>query len=127
QTLTTTQQIEDFVHGLTFLGTGGGGGPAQNGINTLLAEREAGRPVGWVDIGELPDDAWTVTVAGMGGRPPKEGPSADELSTLGLVQERFQMRASLPAAVRELAAYRGVKVAAVIPIELGSGNTPGPM
>ena len=127
QRLTSNQQIEDFVHGLTFLGTGGGGGPAQNGINTLLAEREAGRPVAWVDIDELPDDAWTVTVAGMGGRPPKEGPSAEELTALGLVQERFPMRASLPAAVHELAAYRGVKVSAVIPIELGSGNTPGPM
>lgn len=127
QRLTTDQQIEDFVHGLTFLGTGGGGGTAQAGISTLLAERDAGRPVGWIDASQLPDDAWTVSVAGMGGRPPKEGPPAGELSALGLVQERYPLRTTLPAAVNELAAYRGVKVSAVIPIELGSGNTPGPM
>ncbi len=127
QTLTTIEQIEDFVHGLTFLGTGGGGGPAESGIKTLIAERDAGRPVGWVDTDELPDDAWTVSVAGMGGRAPREGPPAEELTALGLVSEKFPMRATLPAAVNELAAYKGVKVSAVIPIELGSGNTPGPM
>ena len=127
RSLTTPQQIEDFVHGLTFLGTGGGGGPAEGGIQTLLAEREAGRPVGWIGLESLPDDAWTVTVAGMGGRPPKEGPPADELRALGLVTEKYPLRTTLPAAVKELAAYKGVAIAAVVPIELGSGNTPGPM
>lgn len=127
QRLTTDEQIEDFVHGLTFLGTGGGGGPAENGIKTLIAERDAGRPIGWVDADELPDDAWTVTVAGMGGRPPKEGPPAEELVALGLVSEKYPFRATLPAAVNELAAYKRVSVSAIVPIELGSGNTPGPM
>ncbi|MBI1800206.1 MAG: DUF917 domain-containing protein [Chloroflexi bacterium] len=127
KTLSDKRQVEDFVHGLTFLGTGGGGGPAVNGINSLMAELEAGRPVAWADIDTLPDDVWTVTVAGMGGRPPKEGPPADELQALGLVTEKYPFRTTLPAAVNELAAYKGVKISAVIPIELGSGNTPGPM
>jgi DUF917 family protein len=126
-TLTDPKQIEDFVHGLTFLGTGGGGGPAENGIKTLMAERQAGRPVGWVDVDTLPDDAWTVTVAGMGGRPPKEGPPEAELHELGLVTEKYPFRTTLPAAVNELAAYKGVKISAIVPIEMGSGNTPGPM
>ena len=127
QTLTTPQQIEDFVHGLTLLGTGGGGGPAENGIKTLMAEHDAGRKMGWVDIDELSDDAWTVTVAGMGGRPPKEGPSTAELATLGLVIEKYPWRTTLPQAVRELAEYKDVQIEAIVPIELGSGNTPGPM
>lgn len=126
-TLSTPQQIEDFVQGLTFLGTGGGGGPVENGVKTLMTERDAGRPIGWVDIDTLPDDAWTVTVAGMGGRPPKEGLPVTELRELGLVNEKYPFRTTLPAAVNELAAYKGVKISAIIPIEMGSGNTPGPM
>jgi uncharacterized protein len=83
--------------------------------------------VAWVDIDTLPDDAWTVTVAGMGGRAPKEGPPAAELQALGLVTEKYPFRTTLPTAVKELAAYKGVTISAIIPIELGSGNTPGPM
>jgi len=125
--LSTIEEISDFVHGLTFLGTGGGGGPAETGIRRLSAELEAGHEVGWVGIDDLAPEAWTVTVAGMGGRPPKEGPSAEELASFGLLEEKYPRPSALLAAVKELADYARVQVEAIIPIELGSGNTPAPM
>jgi len=125
--LTTQEEVSDFVHGLTFLGTGGGGGTAEIGIKLLTDELAAGRGVGWMNLADLSPDAWTITVAGMGGRPPKEGPSQVELAQYGLVQEKYPRPTFMERAVRELEAYAGVKAEAMIPIELGSWNTPGPM
>jgi DUF917 family protein len=125
--LTTVQECEDLVHGLTFLGTGGGGGQPERGIELLARELEAGHQIRLLDIEELPDDAWTLTVAGMGGRPPAEGPDLEELARIGLTEEKYDRFATLEAAVQELAQYAGGEVEAIVPIELGSGNTPGPI
>ena len=43
-TLKNRQEIEDFVRGCTFYGTGGGGLP-ENGIDSLVSELEKGREV----------------------------------------------------------------------------------
>ena len=125
--ISSIQECEDFVHGVTFLGTGGGGGQAERGIELLSKELEAGYEVKLLDIAELADDAWTVTVAGMGGRPPKEGPSEEELARIGLTKVKYEGFAVLEAAVQELAQYAGVEVEAIVPIELGSWNTPAPI
>ena len=125
--LTTMQECEDFVHGLTFLGTGGGGGQAERGIELLAEELEAGHQIELLDIEELPDEAWTVTVAGMGGRPPAEGPDPEELARIGLTEVKYEGFATLEATVQELAHYAGVEVEAIVPIELGSWNTPAPI
>ncbi|MFQ6014480.1 MAG: DUF917 domain-containing protein [Anaerolineae bacterium] len=124
RTLRTRQECEDFIRGLTFLGTGGGGDP-KRGLDLLLAELEAGREVGWVDMAELPDEAWTAIVAGLGGRPPKEGPSAEEMARIGLVEPRPEN--PLVVAVQELAAYAGVELEAIMPGEIGAGNVPAPL
>ena len=51
------QEIEDFVRGCTFMGTGGGGDP-KDGIAWLRAAREDGKEVTLVAPKEIPDDAW---------------------------------------------------------------------
>lgn len=53
--LTTKTDVEDFVRGCTFYGTGGGGLPA-NGIESLMSEIEKGNEVGWVDVSEIDDN-----------------------------------------------------------------------
>jgi DUF917 family protein len=65
--LRTELECQDFVRGLCFMGTGGGG-PPKLGLKLLLDQLEAGREIEWVDIDSLADDAWTATVAGMGAR-----------------------------------------------------------
>jgi DUF917 family protein len=125
--LATLQDCEDFVHGLTFCGTGGGGGQPERGIQILAEQIQAGREIEVVDVTDLPGDAWTVMTAGMGGRPPAEGPDQEELARLGLEEVKYERGESLTAVIRELAEYAGVEIAAIMPGELGSGNTPIPL
>jgi DUF917 family protein len=126
--LTTLAEIEDFVHGLVLFGTGGGGGPADQAIARLRTAMESGVPVGWTDIDDLPDETWTFSVAGVGGRAPAEGPDAGLLRRTGLVQPAFtDFKEIQLAAARTLAELHGVQLGAVIPVELGSGNTVTPL
>lgn len=64
-TLKTRQDIEDFVRGCAFYGTGGGGLP-KNGIESLVSEMEKGTEIGWIDVNEVPDDAVTACPFLMG-------------------------------------------------------------
>jgi DUF917 family protein len=123
-TLKTRQECEDFVCGATLFGVGGGGPPAVG--NRLLGEQiDAGREIRWVDVSEIADDAWTVCPFGMGGRPPKGHPTPEELKEAGLDQPKVSN--SLQAAVEALADYMKIKIGAIVPVELGGSNTPGPL
>ncbi len=122
--LKTKQACEDFVRGGTFYGVGGGGPPARG--NQMLQEQlDAGREIKWVDVSEIDDEAWTVCPFGMGGRPPKGHPTPEELKDAGLDQPQFSN--PMPVAIEALADYMKIKIGAVVPIELGGSNTPGPL
>ncbi|HEX3723240.1 MAG TPA: DUF917 family protein, partial [Nitrolancea sp.] len=126
--LTMATEIEDFVHGLVLFGTGGGGGPARGAIERLTRAMESGIPIGWTDIDDVPDDTWTFSVAGVGGRAPAEGPSPELLRRTGLVAHAFaDFKDIQVAAARRLADLQGVQLGAVISVELGSGNTVTPL
>jgi len=116
---------EDFIRGLCFLGTGGGGRP-EIGMDLLLDQLEKGREISWVDIESLPEETWTATVAGMGGR---SGPAGitDELAALGCTGERYDPLERMVAAVRALEDSAGVTVQAIIPVEIGASNVPVPI
>ena len=124
--LSTIQDFNDFAHGLIILGTGGGGGSVITTVNLLSeAVGEKGQMI-LTDIDDLPDDTWTITVAGIGAR--TEGlPSEDEMNVLGLEGEVHDRLERLTVAVEELAAYGGVELGAVIPAEIGGFNTVAPM
>ena len=120
--LRTRQECEDLVRGLCFRGAGGGG-PPSSGLQLLLHQLEAGREIRWVDLGSLPDTAWTVTVAGMGGRT-GEGGTEEELAQLGCVKEKYDHLGLAVAAVRALEESEGVKVEAIVPGETGGSAVP---
>ena len=120
--LRTQQECEDLVRGLCFRGAGGGGRPAQ-GLELLLDQLERGREIEWVDLGSLPDTAWTVTVAGMGGRV-GEGGSEEELAELGCFKEKYDSLGLVVAAVRALEESEGVRVEAIVPGETGGSAVP---
>lgn len=122
--LSTEQDCADFVRGCTLLATGGGG-PPERGLAMLREAAPTGTPAGWVDPEGIPDGAYTVSVYGMGGRSPAGHPTAEELAAVGLSEPRAAN--TMAEAVHTLAAYAGVEIAAVVPIELGGSNTPGPM
>ncbi len=125
--LTTDQQCEDFAAGLAFLGTGGGGGTMADGVRLFSDALHRYGRIELTDIAELPANAWAVSVIDVGARKHREGPSAEELAKFGLVEEKYDQVGRIVRAVEELAAYAGVEVEAIIPAEIGSGNTSIPI
>jgi len=116
------QEIEDFVRGCTFLGTGGGGEPAV-GIAWLKAVRDKGEIIGWVDHTEISDDVWTACPFVMGSIAPLTEEVSKRKEWFGLTEELYRMQHE--AAVRWLEEYMSIKIGALVAIEPGGGNTPG--
>jgi len=122
--LQSRQDCEDFLRGLCFMGAGGGGSP-ERGRGLLLEQLERGRQIQWVSPDTLPDEAWTVTVAGMGGR---AGPTdAKELAALGCTGEKYDALGRMVAAVQALEESAGVRVEGIVPVEIGASNVPAPI
>ncbi|MCL5962257.1 MAG: DUF917 domain-containing protein [Chloroflexi bacterium] len=124
RTLETRQDCEDFVRGCTILGTGGGGQP-ESGLEALFRELEAGRKPGWLDPSEVADDAWTACPFLMGSIAPHTPQMEREMASLGLTEVR--VRDGMMLALQELEQFHGVKLGAIVAIELGGANTPMPV
>jgi len=123
-TLRSKQDCSDFISGCLFMGTGGGGS-VEWGTEMLVAALDEGLSIEWVDISEIPDDAWTCTPYGMGSIAPSSPETQEAIARLGLV-DKLGHRA-MEAAVQELGKYAGVEIGAIVPAELGAGNTPAPL
>lgn len=124
--LKTRTEVEDFVRGCTFYGTGGGGLP-ENGIESLMSEIEAGNEVGWVDVNEIDDSAMTVCPFLMGSIAPKTEEVLAEMESFGMVDPVNKEKQRLAKAIAALAGFTDTPIDAVVPIELGGANTPGPL
>lgn len=122
--LKSKQEIEDFVRGCTFLGTGGGGSP-ENGVQSLMSEFEKGKEVGWIDISDLSDEELTCCPFLMGSIAPHLEDTIKEMKWFGLTEPKYTDKSILAEAVKELAKFTGREINALVPIELGGGNTPG--
>ncbi len=123
-TLKTDQDIKDYVRGCTFMGTGGGGLP-EDGIRWLTETRDEGFTISWVDSADVPDDAYTVCPFLMGSIAPVTDETKRRMKQFGLEKEVYK---SIQAeAVKLLERYMDVKTSAIVPIELGGGNTAGAM
>ena len=121
----TVEDVHALVDGLTLLGTGGGGRPEQ-GLESLLPHVQAGRSVAWVAPDVIPDDAWVCSTFGMGSIAPTKSLTTEERRALGYPEE-WTVARPMVRAVQELAVYTGKRIAAILPFELGAGNTPTPM
>jgi len=106
------------------MGTGGGGGP-EWGRRVLQEALNEGIRLEWVDVTEIPDDAWTCTAYGMGSIAPVSEETRALIRQFGLT-DRYGHQA-MEIAVKELASYAGVEIGAIVPSELGAGNTPAPL
>jgi len=124
-TLTDKQTIVDFVTGLAFLGTGGGAGRIEDALGMLEPILASGKGITLVSPDELPDDAWTCAIASWGGRDPDTPPAEAELAQYGLVTEKYTLAERMVEAAKELALFGGVKLGAVVSMELGASATIG--
>jgi DUF917 family protein len=119
--LSTMQECEDLISGGLFMGTGGGGS-AESGREAFTAALEEGLKIEWVDVDDIPDDAWSVTPYGMGTIAPTSTETQSEIARLGLVDSLGHR--SMEAAVREMEEYAQVKIGALVAIELGPSANP---
>lgn len=118
------QDCQDFVSGCLFMGTGGGGS-VEWGMEMLTSALEEGLALEWVDPSEISDQAFTCTAYGMGSIAPMSTETKTEIQRLGLA-DKLGHRA-MESAVVELESYAGIKIGAIVPAELGAGNTPAPL
>ena len=113
------QQIEDLLVGAKILGTGGGG--EIEWVRPLIEEVfDKGKEFVLVDPNEVPDDELVVMAARLGG-----GITAEEAKMVEGYREVYE-RPELTA-VEELSRYLGKSPYALIPAEIGAGNTLAPM
>lgn len=118
----SNEEIQDFVRGCTFMGTGGGGDPV-DGIAWLKAAVDEGYELTLTDPQNIGDEEWTVCPFLMGSIAPHTEETKERMRRLELTQE--PVKSVQADAVRLLEEYTGKKVGAVVPIELGGSNTPG--
>ncbi len=121
--LTNEQDCMDFITGLLFFGTGGGGS-AQWGLSLLRELLDEGYSIQWVDIDDIPDGALTCTAYGTGSISEDVPDTEEEIRALGEKKGLPYKWGSkvLDHAVIELEEYVGKKIQAIIPAELGAGN-----
>lgn len=114
------QEIEDFVRGCTFMGTGGGGNP-EDGVKWLSELLEKGKTIEWVSAHQIQDEAWTLCPYLMGSIAPKTEETKRKMAQFGLIKKKVDNMAA--EAARQLSDYLGVSIEAVVPIELGGAAT----
>ena len=122
--LKSVTDIEDFVRGCTFLGTGGGGSP-EEGVSLLTDTLESGKKIQWVDVSDIDDKAWVTSPAGMGSIAPVTEEKKKMFAQLGLSERK--VKRMLVDAVRELEEYLKSSIDIIVPVEIGGGNTPVPL
>ncbi|MBC7221256.1 DUF917 domain-containing protein [Candidatus Bipolaricaulota bacterium] len=119
--LKSKQEIEDFVRGCTFLGTGGGGA-AESGVRWLTGLLEQGKTPGFVSADEVKDGVWTMCCYLMGTIAPETDEVRRRKEQFGLTKRIYD---NMPAeAGKELAKYAKIDVGAIVPLEIGGGATP---
>jgi DUF917 family protein len=123
-TLRTETDVRDFVRGCTFMGTGGGG-PQKAGLKFLMEDVQKGMNISWVDPFSIPDDAWTCVPYYMGSIAPFVPETKIKMEQRGLVNE--VVNRELVQAVEEMQKFLGIKISALVPMELGGINTPAPL
>ncbi|MDR7482968.1 MAG: DUF917 domain-containing protein [Armatimonadota bacterium] len=116
------QTVEDFCTGLAFFGTGGGG-RVEAGLDLLAPIIRSGRSITLVSPEDLPEDTWTCWAIIVGGKDPDEPPPPEELAQFGLREERYDLVGRLVASARELMAFTGVRLGALVSMELSSAAT----
>lgn len=124
--LKTQQDMEDFVKGCTFYGTGGGGTP-ESGLQALTSEYEKGTEIHWIDYTDVPDEALVITTYLMGSIAPITAEMKKEMQEYGLTNSLYNPKDRMIEAVKELEFYLGKKIFGIVPIEIGAANSSAPV
>ncbi|NPV70430.1 MAG: DUF917 domain-containing protein [Firmicutes bacterium] len=116
--LRTWEDVEDFVYGVSILGTGGGGRP-ELGLSILRKSLDDGLTLGWDDVDSLPEDSHTACIWYMGSIAPVGKSRAGEF--LKFRDKVFPT--PLVQAARMLEELTGTKIDGVVALEMGGSNS----
>jgi uncharacterized protein len=108
---------EAFLHGLSIMGTGGGGSAAF-GRAIMENDFQRGRKYSLVDPEDVPDDAFVVSGGIIG------SVKVVDSASFANVVDRWENSFQLLTALRTMESFFGKKVDYVVPFELGGLNTP---
>ena len=122
--ITTMQEVEDLVRGVTFFGTGGGGDPVKGSKFLKETLKDVGK-IEIIDVDELDDDATVCTCFYMGSIAPHTPEVQEKMKKMGYTD--IEVERVLPEAAKRLEKYIGKKIDAIVAIELGGINTPAPI
>lgn len=115
--------VEDFVRGCAFYGTGGGGS-CEDGMRALLNQLENGRRLGWISADSLSEELNVVSPFLMGSIAPLSEETEFEMSKFGLYDEKYSFTECLINAIRVMENLTSKAIGALIPAEIGGMNTP---
>jgi uncharacterized protein len=110
--ISTDEHVADLARGMVFLGTGGGGDPYVGEL-FLQAELHAGRRSTLIAADTLADDAFVLTIAGIG------APT--------VILESLVSRRTMLELVHRAETYFGRKLDALVSVEIGGVNTLFPL
>ena len=121
--LGTLREIEDFVRGGTFFGTGGGG-DFDRGVKILKKHLDMGLSIGWTDVSAIADDKYVMCPFTMGSLATITEEKAAFMRSFRVAESEFGYRRGeyLADAAKALERHTGQKAAAYVAIELGGGN-----
>ncbi len=122
--ITTMQEVEDLVRGVTFFGTGGGGDPVKGSKFLKETLKDVGK-IEIIDVDELDDDATVCTCFYMGSIAPHTPEVQEKMKKMGYID--IEVERVLPEAVKRLEKYIGKEIDAIVAVELGGINTPAPI
>ncbi len=122
--LSTKREVENFVRGVSFFGTGGGGNP-DIGKKFLFDELEEGIKIEFKDLTEIDDDSLSACAFRMGTIAPETIETKEGRKNYGFAEK--VAKNVLINAIKEFEEYMGTKIDVLVPLELGGTNTPGPL
>jgi hypothetical protein len=109
-------KIEALIKGATILGTGGGGDPVK-GLNLLKKDLREGRKISLIKPSQLKDRDLTICAYIAGSIAPLK--ESKEKAKVPRISEEVLVR----KAVEALEEYIREKAKAILPVEIGGGNT----
>jgi uncharacterized protein len=126
--LENQQDCIDFLRGLLFYGTGGGGSE-QWGMDMLQSLLDDGLTIEWIDAEDVADGALTCTAYGTGSISEDIPDTEEQITAVGKKKGLTNKWGNkvMDYAVKELEEYVGKKFDVIVPVELGAGNSPAPL
>jgi len=120
--LKSPQDIEDFLTGCAFFGTGGGGS-VENGRVSLNLALDKGYSLTLTSPDDIEDDVLYCSAFFMGSIAPKSPQILKEMEQNGFRERKYCYHEMLVQAVRNLEQYLGKKMSGLLVVELGGSNS----